>query len=47
MKFNKKSAQNIFKTIFQNFFKLIHGNIEGVIRCNENEEIEIFPIKKK
>ena len=46
MKFNKKSAQDIFKTIFQNFFKLVHGNIEGVIKLNENKEIEIFPIKK-
>ncbi len=46
MKLNKKSAQNVFKVIFQNFFKLIHGKIEGVIKSIENKEIEKFPIKK-
>ena len=46
MKLNRKSAQNIFKVIFQNFFKLIHGKIEGVIKSIENKEIEKFPIKK-
>ena len=46
MEFNKKSAQNIFKGIFQKLFKVIYGNIEGIIKSDNFTNVEKILIKK-
>ena len=46
MEFNKKSAQNYFKVIFQKLFKLIYGNIEGVVKPDDLSYVEKILIKK-
>tara|TARA_B100000945_G_C20377669_1_gene595468 strand:+ start:51 stop:1166 length:1116 start_codon:yes stop_codon:yes gene_type:complete len=43
---NKKSAQTIFKSIFYKLFKIIYGNINGIISAKDNAEIEIKNIQK-
>ena len=46
MKLNKKSFQKFFKFISYNLFKILYGNVEGVIDPNNNDEIEIKFVKK-
>jgi hypothetical protein len=46
MKLNKKSFQNFFKFISYSLFKILYGNVEGVIDPNNNDEIEIKFVKK-
>ena len=40
MRFNKKFAQNIFKSFFQSIYKFIYGNIEGIIEAKTNSNPE-------
>jgi capsular polysaccharide biosynthesis protein len=46
MKLNKKSFQKFFKFISYTLFKILYGNVEGVIDPNNNDEIEIKFVKK-
>jgi len=46
MKLNKKSFQKFFKFISYSLFKILYGNVEGVIDPNNNDEIEIKFVKK-
>jgi len=47
MKLNKKSFQKFFKLFSYGIFKIIHGEIEGIIDPNKSNEIEVKFIKKK
>ena len=46
MKINTKFAQNIFKSVFQFFFKILHGEIIGRIEPGINNNLEKILIKK-
>ena len=46
MKINTKFAQNIFKSVFQFFFKILHGEITGKIEPGINNNLEKILIKK-
>ena len=46
MKLNKKSFQKFFKFISYSLFKILYGNVEGIIDPNNNDEIEIKFVKK-
>jgi len=46
MQLNKKSFQNFFKSISYGLFKILYGNIQGIIDPNNNDEIEVKFVKK-
>jgi hypothetical protein len=46
MKLNKKSFQKFFKFISYSLFKILYGNVEGIIDPSNNDEIEIKFVKK-